>query len=64
MVIGNKKDLRKNKEAGLIKQEDVKDFPADGIKLKEVSALTNSGVTEAFKVLIEEMNNDSIMTKI
>lgn len=64
MVVGNKKDLKKNKEAGMIKQDDVKDFPADGIKLKEISALTNTGINEVFKTLIEEMNNDSIMTKI
>ena len=42
----------------------MKDFPADGIKLKEVSALTNTGINEVFKTLIDEMNNDSIMTKI
>ena len=38
MVLGNKKDLRKNKDAG-IKKEDLEFL--EGIKIKEVSALTN-----------------------
>lgn len=38
IILGNKKDLRKNKDAG-IKREDL-DF-LEGIKIKEVSALTN-----------------------
>jgi hypothetical protein len=39
IVVGNKKDLKKNKEAGSIVKADVESL--DGIKIKEISALTN-----------------------
>ena len=44
IVVGNKKDLRKNKEAGNITSEDVKMLSEDNIKIKEISALTNAGI--------------------
>ena len=40
IVIGNKRDLRKNEAAGKITSEDIAALPKD-IKIKEVSALTN-----------------------
>ena len=39
IIVGNKKDLRKNKEAGHICAADIENL--DGIKIKEISALTN-----------------------
>lgn len=39
IVIGNKKDLRKNLAAGVLEKADIQAL--DGIKIKEVSALTN-----------------------
>ena len=39
IVVGNKKDLRKNMAAGLLDKNDI--AALDGIKIKEVSALTN-----------------------
>lgn len=39
IVVGNKKDLAKNRQAGSITHEDIKKI--EGIKIKEVSALTN-----------------------
>lgn len=61
IVVGNKKDLRKNKDMGIIDKNDVKAL--DGIKIKEVSALSNHGVTEAFKQIVTELNNDPAMNK-
>ena len=53
IVIGNKKDLRKNIQAGLLEKADIQAL--DGIKIKEVSALTNQGIAEAFKTLIDDL---------
>ena len=39
IIIANKKDLKRNKEAGTVGKEDIKKL--EGIKIKEVSALTN-----------------------
>ena len=61
IVVGNKKDLRKNRDMGVIESSDIKQL--DGIKIREVSALTNTGICEAFKVLITDLNNDSTMTE-
>jgi len=52
IVVGNKKDLRKNAEIGLIDKDDVKELVNKKIRVKEVSALTNQGVSEAFKLLV------------
>ena len=52
MVVGNKKDLRKNAEIGLVDKEDIKELVVEGIRIKEVSALTNYGISDAFKVLV------------
>jgi len=38
-VVGNKKDLKKNREAGVFTNQDLEKL--EGIKIKEVSALTN-----------------------
>ena len=56
IVVGNKKDLAKNKAAGSITQDDIKRI--DGIKIKEVSSLTNHGISEVLKTLVTDMNND------
>ena len=56
LVVGNKKDLRKDRNAGVIKEEDIEKLNGIGVKIKEVSALTNSGVTDVFKVLVRELN--------
>ena len=50
LIIGNKKDLRKQKEVGTVGAEDIKAL--DGTKIREVSALTNQGLHEAFKLLV------------
>lgn len=42
IVVGNKKDLRRNKDAGIIGESDIKEL--EGIRIKEVSALTNNGI--------------------
>jgi GTPase involved in cell partitioning and DNA repair len=61
IVIGNKKDLRKNLAAGTLDKSDIQAL--DGIKIKEVSALTNQGISEAFKALIEDLQNDPVLSK-
>lgn len=50
IVIGNKKDLQKNRNAGSLKKEDIEKL--DGTKIIEVSALTNENVMSAFKSLV------------
>ena len=47
IVVGNKKDLKKNKELGVIDKNDIKQL--EGIKIKEVSALQDMGIIDAFK---------------
>lgn len=42
IVLGNKKDLQKQKAAGSLKKDDVD--KCEGTKIKEVSALTNEGL--------------------
>jgi hypothetical protein len=59
LIIGNKKDLKKKK--GVLEKSDIKKL--DGIKLREVSALTNQGVQEAFKLLIHDIHHDPILHK-
>jgi hypothetical protein len=54
IVVGNKRDLRKNRDAGVIKEDDITKL--EGIKIKEVSALTNTGITDVFKAIIKELN--------
>jgi len=56
IVVGNKKDLRKNKEAGVIGPSDIKQL--EGITIKEVSALTNHGIQDVLKTLVEALDND------
>jgi len=43
----------------VIDKNDIKAL--EGIKIKEVSALTNQGIADAFKVLISDLNNDGAM---
>lgn len=62
IVIGNKRDLRKNEAAGKITTDDIAALPKD-IKIKEVSALTNQGIAEAFKMLVNDLNKDQVLTK-
>ena len=50
IIVGNKKDLKKNKDAGVITDDDVSKI--EGIKIKEVSALTNIGIIDVFKALV------------
>jgi hypothetical protein len=42
IIVGNKKDLKKNREAGVITQKDLE--KCEGIKIKEVSSLTNQRI--------------------
>lgn len=60
IVIGNKRDLRKNEAAGKITSEDIAALPKD-IKVKEVSALTNQGIADAFKLLVIDLNKDQTL---
>ena len=39
IVVGNKKDLRKKRDVGIVTEKDIEKL--NGIKIKEVSALTN-----------------------
>lgn len=61
IVIGNKKDLKVNQNAGgSITKADIQKllekFP--NIKVKEVSALTNYNITEVFQQLVKELDSD------
>lgn len=62
IIVGNKRDLKKNKEAGSISKEDIEGL--QGIKIKEISALTNQGIQEVFKILIDELHKDKELAKI
>ena len=62
IVVGNKKDLRRNKEAGIIGENDIKML--GDIRIKEVSALTNWGISEVLKLLVTDMNNDKSFDKV
>lgn len=57
IIVGNKKDLRKNKEAGIIGQSDIKQL--EGITIKEVSALTNHGISDVLKSLVTNLDKDT-----
>jgi len=46
---------------GVIDKNDIRTL--EGIKIKEVSALTNQGIAEIFKVLITDLSNDQAMNK-
>ncbi len=59
IVIGNKKDLKRKKQ--MIDKNEFKKL--EGMRFREVSALTNSGINEAFKVLISDMHSCSILYK-
>lgn len=59
ICIGNKKDLKKNKKE--LDKNDLKKF--DGMRFREVSALTNTGVYEAFKALISDIYHDQTLNK-
>lgn len=48
--------MRKNKDAGVITDDDVGKI--EGIKIKEVSALTNIGIIDVFKALVQELDKD------
>lgn len=61
IVIGTKKDLKKQKEAGLISKDDVKQL--EGTRIREVSSLTNQGISEAFKLLITDLDSDQVLQK-
>jgi tRNA U34 5-carboxymethylaminomethyl modifying GTPase MnmE/TrmE len=49
MIIGNKKDLKKKRN--IIEKSDLKKIEGT-MKFREISALTNQGIFEAFKTLI------------
>lgn len=59
ILIANKRDLKKKKV--VLDKNDMKKL--DGIRYKEVSALTNQGVYEAFKVLVSDIHNCNILHK-
>lgn len=59
MVIGNKKDLKKHKQ--VLERNDLKKL--EGMRFREVSAFTNSGVYEAFKACIIDIYNDHTLNK-
>ena len=61
IVVGNKKDLMKNRAAGVIGDKDIKQL--DGILIKEVSSLTNQNVNSVFKKLVEQLNDDRTLNK-
>jgi GTPase involved in cell partitioning and DNA repair len=59
MVVGNKRDLKKRKN--VLEKSDVKKL--EGMRIREVSALTNQGVTDAFKLLVQDIQGDHILAK-
>ena len=62
IVVGNKKDLRRKKESGVLTAADINLL--EGIKIREVSALTNLGIQEVLKLLVTDMNNDKSFDKL
>jgi hypothetical protein len=56
-VLGNKKDLKKKRS--ILSQEDLKRL--EGSKFREVSAYTNYGIFEAFKLIIQDTMADNIL---
>ena len=59
IVIGNKKDLKRKKQ--ILDKNDLKKL--EGMRYREVSALTNQGIYEAFKVLIGDIHSCNILHK-
>eukprot|EP00347_Sterkiella_histriomuscorum_P005784 403355282 len=59
LVIGNKKDLKRKKQ--VLEKNDLKKL--EGMRYREVSALTNQGIQEAFKILIGDINSCNILHK-
>jgi tRNA U34 5-carboxymethylaminomethyl modifying GTPase MnmE/TrmE len=55
--VGNKRDLKKRDEGP--KKQDFKKL--EGVRIKEVSALTNQGVNELFKNLIKEIHENPVL---
>lgn len=60
ILIANKKDLKK-KKGSVLDKADMKKL--DGIRYKEVSAMTNNGVYEAFKMVVSDIHNCNILHK-
>jgi len=56
-VLGNKKDLKQKKS--VLERGDL--MQLDGAKFKEVSALNNLGIREAFKEIIMDLESDMIL---
>jgi len=59
LVLGNKKDLKRKKQ--VLEKADIKKL--EGMRYREVSALTNQGIYEAFKVLISDIHGCNILHK-
>lgn len=59
IVIGNKKDLKKKKQ--VLEKTDYKKL--EGMRFREVSALTNQGIYEAFKILVQDIHSCNILHK-
>jgi predicted GTPase len=63
MIVGNKKDLLSRK-VSMQNQIDKQEFQKMEVKRhKLISALTNSGVTEAFSALINDLHSDNLLQK-
>ena len=60
MVVGNKKDLKKKRQ--IIDKQEFKKLEGN-IKFREVSALTNVGVYDAFRTLITDIHTDNTLNK-
>jgi hypothetical protein len=59
IIIGNKKDLKHKK--AVLDKNDIKKL--EGLRFREVSALTNQGIQEAFKILIGDIQGCNILHK-
>ena len=59
IMVANKKDLKKKKN--LLEKADIKKI--EGMRYREVSALTNHGVYDAFKLLVSDIHNCNILAK-
>ena len=62
IIVGNKKDLKTAKGESITKHDVSKlqvKFP--GIKLKEVSALTNQNVADVFHQIVKDLISDPIV---
>ena len=56
VIVGNKRDLKRRGE-GPTNQDFKK---VEGIRIREVSSLTNNGVNELFKWMIQEIHQDPV----